>query len=582
MRALCHRSPMILALVLATLAGCERAPTPPPVIAPAVAPPVRSSGWARFRDDFLEAYFKADPAIAVASGRHEFDGQLPDWSRDAIARRIQTLHGERERAMAFKDATLNDAERFERDSVVARIDHKLFWMETAEQPFNNPAYYIDSLDPAAYLTHAYAPLETRMRAFINYERAIVTAAGQIKGNLRAPLARPLLEHGVSAFKGFADFYHNNVASAFASVADAALQAQFRQANVAAEAAMRDLCAALVLNRKSASAEFALGEEKFTRMLAATERVATPLAELEKVGAADLARNLASLRVACATFLPGKSLQACVEKAGQHKPEGGPVEGARRQLAELRDFIEAKGFVSIPGSEQALVDEAPPYNRDNFAYINIPGPFEKGVGSVYYIAPPNPAWPLKMQHDYLPGRASLLFSSVHEVWPGHFLQFLHSNRYGAMVNRVFVGYAFAEGWAHYGEELMWDEGLGNGDPEIHVGQLTNALLRNVRFMCAIGMHTRGMKLAECERLFREEAYADAGNARQQAERGAYDPAYLSYTMGKLMIRKLRDDWTGTRGGRSAWREFHDRFLSYGGPPIPMVRAAMLGSDAGALF
>jgi hypothetical protein len=573
---------MILALVVAALAGCERAPAPAPVVAAAAAPPASTNGWATFRDDFLETYFKADPAIAVVSGRHEFDGQVPDWSRAAIARWIQTLHGERERAMAFKDATLNDAERFERDSIVARIDHKLFWMETAEQPFNNPAYYVDSLDPAAYLIHAYAPLETRMRAFINYERAIVAAAGQIKANLQAPLARPLLEHGLSAFKGFADFYHNNVASAFASVADEALQAQFKEANVAAEAAMRDLCASLVLNRKSATADFALGEEKFTRMLAATERVATPLAELEKVGAADLARNLASLRAACATLLPGKPLQACVEKAEQHKPEGGPVEGARSQLVELRSFIEAKGFVSIPGSEQALVDEAPPYNRDNFAYINIPGPFEKGVGSVFYIAPPNPAWSPKMQHDYLPGRASLLFTSVHEVWPGHFLQFLHSNRYGAMVNRVFVGYAFAEGWAHYGEELMWEEGLGNGDPEIHVGQLTNALLRNVRFMCAIGMHTRGMKLAECERLFREEAYADAGNARQQAERGAYDPAYLNYTLGKLMIRKLRDDWTRDRGGRSAWREFHDRFLSYGGPPIPMVRAAMLGNDAGALF
>jgi uncharacterized protein (DUF885 family) len=172
--------------------------------------------------------------------------------------------------------------------------------------------------------------------------------------------------------------------------------------------------------------------------------------------------------------------------------------------------------------------------------------------------------------------------VHEVWPGHFLQFLHSNRSGATVNRVFIGYAFQEGWAHYAEELMWEEGLGNGDPETHIGQLTHALLRNVRFVCAIGMHTRGMKPAECERLFREEGYADAGDARQQAERGAYDPEYLDNTMGKLMIRKLRDDWTRTRGGEAAWRDFHDRFLSYGGPPIPMVRAAMLGNDAGALF
>jgi hypothetical protein len=540
------------------------------------------NGWASFRDGFLESYFKAEPCVAVLAGRHEFDGQLPDWSAAGIAREIRTLHSERERAMALKDAVLNDAERFERDSIVARIDHKLFWMETAEEPFNNPAYYVESLDPAPYLTRSYAPLETRMRAFISYERAIAIAAAQIKANLRLPLARPLLELGLSWSKGLADSYRDNAAKAFAGVRDEALQAQLREAGRAAESAMRALSAWFIANRKGAGGDFALGAQKFAQMLAATERVTTPLPELEKIGAADLERNLAALRATCATFLPGKPLQACVDKAEQNKPAGGPVEGARQQLATLRSFIETKGFVSIPGTDAVRVEEAPPYNRKNFAYIDIPGPFEKGIASVFYIAPPDPSWTPKIQHDYLPGRADLLFTSVHEVWPGHFLQFLHSNRNGAMVNRVFVGYGFAEGWAHYGEELMWEEGLGNADPETHIGQLTNALLRNVRFICAIGLHTHGMTLAESERLFRDRGFTDIGDARQQAERGAYDPAYLNYTMGKLMILKLREDWTRSRGGRSAWREFHDRFLSYGGPPIPMVRAAMLGSASGSLF
>jgi len=582
MQALLQRGPMILALLATAFAGCQRAPAPPPAATSAPALPARSNGWALFRDDFLESYFKAEPAFAVTAGRHEFDGQLPDWSAAGIASELKTLHTERDRARAFKDSALSDAERFERDSVIARIDRDLFWIETAAKPFKNPAYYIDSLDPVAYLTRAYAPPETRMRAFINYEHAVVTAAGQIRANLRLPLARPVLEHGFAAFKGFADFYHDDAPKVFASVTDEALQAQLRQSGSAAEAAMRDLAAWLAANRKTATGDFALGEKKFTQMLAATERVTTPLAQIEKAADADLARNLAALRAACSAFLPGRTLAACVEKAAQNKPTGGPVEGARQQLAELKSFIETKGFVSIPGSEQALVAEAPVYRRYNFAYIDIPGPFEKGVASVFYIAPPDPSWSPKVQHDYLPGRANLLFASVHEVWPGHFLQFLHSNRSGATINRVFVGYAFAEGWAHYGEELMWEEGLGNGDPETHIGQLTNALLRNVRFVCAIGMHTHGMKLAECERLFRDEGFADTGNARQQAERGSYDPEYLDYTMGKLMIRKLRDDWTRTRGGQAAWRDFHDRFLSYGGPPIPMVRAAMLGNDAGALF
>ena len=578
---LCSRF-LFACLLAAAVSACERVPAPAASAAPPPAPSASSNGWARLREDFLASYFKAEPAVAVYAGRHEFDGQLPDWSAAAIAREIQRLHTERKRAAAFTDAALSSAERFERDSIIAHLDTDLFWMETAEAPFRNPAFYIDSLDPAPYLTRAYAPLQERMRAYINFAHAVVRAAGQIKANLRLPLARPLLEHGLSASRGFADFYRDDVPQVFASVADEALQEKFRQANGAVEAAMRDLAAWFTANRSAATDDFALGAAKFTQMLSATERVRTPLAELEEAGRADLARNTAALRAACALYLPGKPLQTCVDRAEQNKPKGGPVEGARQQLADLRNFIEAKGVVSIPASEQALVEEAPPYNRDNFAYIDTPGPYEKGAASVYYIAPPDPSWPPQVQHDYLPGRADLLFTSVHEVWPGHFLQFLHSNRSGAMVNRVFVGYAFAEGWAHYAEEMMWEEGLGNADPETHIGQLTNALLRNVRFICAIGMHTHGMKLAESERLFREEAYADLADAQQQAQRGAYDPAYLNYTMGKLMIRKLRDDWTRTRGGRAAWREFHDRFLSYGGPPIPMVRAAMLGNDAGALF
>jgi uncharacterized protein (DUF885 family) len=259
-----------------------------------------------------------------------------------------------------------------------------------------------------------------------------------------------------------------------------------------------------------------------------------------------------------------------------------VEGARAQLGMLRQFVVDHDLVSIPGTEQALVAEAPPYQRSNFAYIDIPGPYEKGMPSVYYISPPDPSWSKADQDAYTPGKSVLLFTSAHEVWPGHFVQFLHANRTRSEIGKLFVGYAYAEGWAHYTEEMMWEAGLGNGTPETHIGQLSEALLRNVRFLCAIGMHTQGMSMASCETMFREQAYQDPGNAHQQAVRGTYDPAYLSYTMGKLMIRKLRADWTANRGGRAAWRAFHDGFLSYGGPPIPLVREQMLGTAEGNLF
>jgi uncharacterized protein (DUF885 family) len=223
----------------------------------------------------------------------------------------------------------------------------------------------------------------------------------------------------------------------------------------------------------------------------------------------------------------------------------------------------------------MASEDSPYQRFNSAYIDIPGPYGKGLPSIYYISPPDPSWSAKERAAYIPGTADLLFTSVHEVWPGHFPNFLHSNRAKSKFGQAFVGYAFAEGWAHYTEELMWEAGLGNGDPEVHIGQLSNALLRNVRYLSAIGLHTKGMTVEQSERMFREQGYQDPGNARQQAARGTYDPAYLNYTMGKLMIRKFRDEWTSIRGGREAWKQFHETFLSYGGPPIPLVRKAMLG-------
>jgi len=346
--------------------------------------------------------------------------------------------------------------------------------------------------------------------------------------------------------------------------------------------MQELAAWLKTQEPSATNDFALGTERFAHMLQATERVTTPLDKLSMVGHADLQRNLTALTEACAQFAPQASLKDCIVKVNLDKPKGGPVAAGAEQLKELRQFVVDHNLVSIPGDEMALVDEAPAYNRSNLAYINVPGPYDMTMPSTYYIAPPDPTWSKADQDAYIPSRVFLEFVSVHEVWPGHFLQFLHANRIHHRFGQLFVGYGFAEGWAHYAEEMMWDAGLGNGDPEVHIGQLQNALMRNVRYLCAIGLHTQKMTVETCETLFRDQAFLDPGNAKQQAARGTYDPAYLNYTMSKLMIKKLREDWTATRGGRQAWHDFHDQFLSYGGPPVPLVRAQMLPSDTGDLF
>jgi len=562
------------------LAACKPADTPgavAPKASPAEDEPPNAR-WEPFVDRYIESFLAAHPAFAVVQGRHEYDGQLQDWSAEGIAREIARLKALRLEAQEFGDGELNEQQRFEREYLLAAIDRSLFWLDKAEWPFRNPAFYFDwmsdSLDPSPYITLDYAPLDERIKAYTRYARSVVRAADQIRANLRMPMARTVLQFGIDSFGGMADYYENNVPAVFAAVEDESLQSDFAAANTAAAAAMRELTVWLESNLDTATEDYALGPDLFRQMIYDTERVDIPLDRLEAMGHEDLRRNQAALADACAEFAPGKSIAECFAKMAARKPPGGPVETARGQLKELRAFVAEHDLVSIPGNERALVAEAPPYARSNGAYINIPGPYSQNQPSIYYIAPPNPEWSAEVQQAYIPGEADLLFTSVHEVWPGHFLNFVHARRSKWFFGRLFVTYAFGEGWAHYTEEMMLEAGLRGASPETRIGEIGNALLRDVRFLSAIGLHTRGMTVEESERMFMEEAYQDEGTARQQAARGTYDPAYLNYTMGKLMIRQLRDDWTRDRGGRAAWKSFHDTFLSFGGPPIPLVRARML--------
>ena len=581
------RALTLSAVVAATfLAGCSADASLSGQSTPAAASSVhaadagRNAALATDVDAFLAGYFQHYPVFAANAGKHEFDGRLPDFSAEGLKANADWLHAQRKSFAAFTDDELDARGRFQRDYVLAVIDGQLFWLEDSGAPYKNPTFYTGDLSPSMYLTRPYAPLAQRMAAFVTYQEALPKALAQIKANLKLPLPASYIDVGVNSFAGFASFFKTDVPGIFAQVKDDALQARFKASNAAAIKATQELADWLKAQKPHATQDFALGADKFAKMLHATERVDLPLDQLKAIGESDLARNLASLKSACDKFAPGQSLKDCVAKESADKPVGGAVEGARAQLASLRQFIVDKDLVSIPGTEQAKAEEAPPFNRWNFAYIEIPGPYEKNLPSVYYIAPPDPTWSKADQAAYVPGKAALLFVSAHEVWPGHFLQFLHANRAHWKFGQLFVGYAFAEGWAHYTEEMMFDAGLDGATPEVHIGQLTNALLRDVRYLSAIGLHTGGMTVAQSEQMFRDKAFQDPGNARQQAARGTYDPAYLNYTMGKLMIMQLRKDWIAAHPGPNALKAFHDQFLSYGGPPIPLVRQQMLGGKAEA--
>ena len=553
----------ILALLISLILGfsCQR----------------ESTEWAHFMDSFIEQYFEHQPTSAVYAGRHEYDGQLPDRSPEGINAYIAWLKGQRETARGFEVDKFTATQRFEREYLLGEIEGQLFWLEKAGWPYKNPGFY--GLSPDVYVSREYAPLNERLQAYITYAGNVPAALEQMRSNLETPLPKTYVQLGRIIFGGLASFLADDIPGIFAAVDDQALLADFRAANATAIQAFADADEWFQGLEAGATDDFALGAELFSEMLWTNERIDLSLEDLEVIGRADLERNLAAMEAACSEYAPGESITECIARVQAAKPVDGPVQAAREQLTGLKQALIELDLVSIPGTEEALVNESPPHRRWNAAYIDIPGPYEENLPSIYYIAPPDPSWTEAEQRAYVPGLADLMFISVHEVWPGHFLQYLHSNRAASKFGRIFGSYAFSEGWAHYSEELMWEAGLEDGDPAIHIGQLLNALLRNVRYLCAIGMHTQGMTVEESEQMFLELAYLDPGNARQQAVRGTFDPGYLNYTLGKLMVRQLRADWTADRGGRAAWKEFHDQFLSYGSPPVPLVRTAMLGEGAG---
>ena len=529
--------------------------------------------WEIFAARVIAEYYELNPEAAVDAGLHEFDGQMTDYSLDALDAKAHWLDAVVAEASSYQD--LEGIAAFERDYLLNEMRGELFWLRESGYPTQNPLFY--EISVSVYVDREYAPIEERIVAYTRYVSQVPAMLESMKANLEPPLPAPFLEISQRVLAGFAGYLESTVPDLFAGVDDEQLQRQFVAANSAAAESVHQAATWLEDLKTTGTDDYALGEQRFLKMLRDTQGVDISLADLKAAGEADLQRNLDALYAACAEFAPGESTQDCVLKVQNRKPPEGAVAGATRQLPALKEFLLENDLVSIPSDEEALVAESPPHRRFNAAYINIPGPFEKGLPSVYYIAPPDPEWSDEDQLAYIPGETDLLAISVHEVWPGHFLQYLHSNRAENNIGRHFGTYTFSEGWAHYTEQMMLDAGLGDGNPEVKIGQLLNALLRNVRYLSAIGLHAERMTVEESQAMFEAKGFQDFGNATQQAYRGTYDPGYLNYTLGKLMINKLRDDWTAGKGGREAWGRFHNQFLSYGVPPIPLVREQMLGAD-----
>ncbi|MGW8179366.1 MAG: DUF885 family protein, partial [bacterium] len=316
----------------------------------------------------------------------------------------------RDQTEAYGQSALSAEQRFQQAYVLVIINSLLFVLDDAEEPFRGPTFYLawpDTLDPGAYITRTYAPAKERMAAFTRYARNLPAAIAQIRGNLRMPMPATFLQVGIDSFSGFVEFFRNGVAVAFEDVQDQRLQDEFDVARENAAQAMEQLVGWLEANRETETENFALGPDLYRKMLYATELVDMSLEDLKALGRADLARNQTALQAACKEYAPGKAVRQCIDKMAGHKPEDGPIAAARRQLPVLKAFVIEQDLVSIPGNEEALVAQAPPYARSNAAYIRMPGYYEQNQSSIYYLSPPNPDWPKAVQEGYMMGESDLL-------------------------------------------------------------------------------------------------------------------------------------------------------------------------------
>jgi uncharacterized protein (DUF885 family) len=551
---------------------------PAPAAEPGAAADDRAEQLAGIADRFYDEYLRRNPHRAADLGYHDYDGKLPDLSADALASEIAWLKKSRGELTGVGE--LDGIHEVERQVLLSEIGSQLFDLEVTREPQRNPMFYSWPAALIGYVSRDYAPIEQRADGLIAICEAVPAYFETAMTNLEEALPKTWIETALLQVRGAIEFAKSDVPKAL----DGLPEAKKKQVDAALATyveALSGYASFLDKRLEKATDDYAIGAETFRQMLRDKEGVDLDLVKLREIGAADLQRNLTALAAAAKEIDPDKSIGEVVALVRADRPAPDEVlQVATSQSAEMRRFLVDNEVVSIPTSDVAEVRPSPPFMRWNFAFMSSPGPFEaKKLPSFYYISPPDPKWPAKMRREYIASRHDLLFVTIHEVWPGHFLHGLHIKKNPSKILRSFCSYAMSEGWAHYTEEMMWDAGAGGGDPKAHIGQLQNALLRNVRFMSAIGLHTGGMTVQESEKMFVDKGYQDAGSAKQQAVRGTFDPGYLNYTLGKLMIRKLHADWRAAQGDSYSLQAFHDQLLSYACAPVPVIRRAMLGAGAG---
>ena len=539
---------------------------------------------------FVKEHWDFYPTAGSRIGRHEYDGQLPDLSPHRITRRIEELR----RGLAqLSGLALRQAQGEGGSEPEERLTHRLlelflrrelFNLEDMRPLENNPMRQVGYLNVGGYVKRDYAPLVDRLRAATQALEQVPDFLNVLDAALAQELSRPVLEMSIESYRGMARFYRVDLDQSDSNVGDSETLAQFDRARERAAQSLDAFAVRLEerLARLPAGAEgdFAIGSRLYSDMLAYGEGVTAPLNDIIALGQANLERNLERLAEAAQAVGPGQPIRDIVAGIGRNHPAAAAlIPETRAMLEDIRQSLLDFDIISLPSEDRCQVIETPTYMRYAFAAMDSPGSLEtRATESYYYVTPVAEDWTDVQAEEWLTNfnYDTLRIISIHEVYPGHFVHHLH-NSYGPdlpLVNRVASSYAFTEGWAHYTEEMMLETEYARGQAALQVTQLLEALVRNCRYLCALGMHTQGMTVDEATRFFMDNAYMEELPARREALRGTFDPGYLNYTLGKLMILKLREDYRREQGAAYSLKGFHDKLLSYGAPPLPLLREVML--------
>jgi uncharacterized protein (DUF885 family) len=537
-------------------------------------------------DAYFEDYFKANPSQATGVGFHQYDRQLEDFSLAAHQRNRRKLLASLREFQAINPRPLSQNDRDDREIMIASIQSSLLEEDHVQMWRRNPDAYSGGVTGSIFtlIKRNFAPAPERLRSVIEREKQIPRALLQAREVLRnSPKIYTAI--AIEQLPGNINFFQTTVPEAFRDVKDAALLAEFKRSNDAAIAALKDYLSWLqkdVLLRSNGT--FAIGAENYRLKLLYDEMVDVPLPRLLQIGYTQLRKDQRAFIETARRIDPKKSPEEVLQEVERDHPSADTLlSSAQQQLDGLRQFLIDRKIITVPGGAQAKVVETPPFARaTTFASMDTPGPYEANATEAYYnITLPDPSWPKEKQEEYLQGYNYPLLSnvSVHEVWPGHYTQFLWvKNNPGLSKARKLTGAGSnAEGWAHYSEEMVLDEGLYNNDPKYRLAQLVDALLRDCRYIVGIKMHTQGMTMEQAKKFFVKEGRQQPVVGEMETKRGTGDPTYLVYTLGKLEILKLREDYKRKMGSSFSLQDFHDRFIKAGSPAVRIVRRELMGKD-----